>query len=122
MEITLSLKNIESVLFRNEKLAQQFPEFKHYFDQWKLSKQYSFLKNVGVQAIIDLMNNLTETHLEKIEDFYKVKFKALKIKNKLIYNYEFDVDSIVDNLDELPLVTNLCICRNKEKIFVTSWD
>lgn len=122
METVLSLKNIESILFNNKKLTLQFPEFTHYFDQWKLSKQHSFLKNVGFQAVIDLMNNLNDDHLKKIEDFYKVKFKLKKINNKLVNNYEFEIDSCVDNLSELPIIANLSLHRNKEKIFITTWN
>ena len=120
--VTLNLKNIESILFNNKKLIQQFPEFKHYFDQWRLSKQHSFLKNVGMQAVIDLMNNLNDDHIKKIEDFYNFKFKVVKINNKLVNNFEFDLDSCDNFLSELPVVANICLYRNKNELFVTSWN
>lgn len=120
--VTLSLKNIESILFNNKKLTDQFPEFKHYFDQWRLSKQHSFLKNVGVQAVVDLMNNLNDNHLKKIEDFYNLKFKVVKINNKLVSNFSFMLDESDLNLDELPVVANLCLYRNKKELFITSWN
>lgn len=120
--VALSLKNIESILFNNKKLTEQFPEFKHYFDQWKLSKQHSFLKNVGMQAVIDLMNNLNDNHLKIIEDFYNMKFKVIKLNNRLVNNFEFEVDSCIDDLSDLPVIANICLHRNKEKIFITTWN
>lgn len=120
--IKLSLKNIESILFQNTKLAAMFPEFNHYFDQWKLAKHHSFLRSVGVQAMIDLLNNLNDVHLKKMEDFYNVKFKLIKVLNKLVDNHEFDLNNIENTVNQLPLDCNISIYRNKEKLFITSYN
>jgi len=116
--IVLSLKNIESFLFENKILRNSFPEFKHYFDQWELARHHSFLRNKGVQSIIDLLNNLNEDHLKKMEKFYNVKFMVKKINDKLVYNSDFEIDEKFNNL---PIMSNFCIYRNKEKVFITSW-
>lgn len=120
--IKLSLKNVESILFNNSKLMAMFPEFNHYFDQWKLAKHHSFLKNLGIQAMIDLINNLNYTHLEKIEEFYNSKFEIVKIANKLIDNYEFDLVNLINEIDQIPINCSISVYRNKEKIFITSYN
>lgn len=120
--IKLSLKNIESVLFKNSKLRGIFPEFNHYFDQWKLAKHHSFLKSLGIQAMIDLINNLNDTHLKKIEEFYNLKVEVVKVANKLIDNYEFNLANLENELDQIPINCNISVYRNKEKLFITSYN
>ena len=76
----ISLKNVEEVIFLNKEIKDKLPEFKNYFYLWQLSKQQHFLKSVGTQAMIDLINNLNERHLNIIKEHYGVDVEFIKFK------------------------------------------
>lgn len=115
----ISLKNVEEVIFLNKEIKDKLPEFKNYFYLWQLSKQQHFLKSVGTQAMIDLINNLNERHLNIIKEHYGVDVEFIKFSNKIVDNFEFYLNE--NDFDELPKICNMAIHRNKEKVFVTTW-
>ncbi len=119
--IKLNFKSAESLIFNNVKIRAKMPEFNHYFDQWKLGRQHSFLKNLGVQAIIDLVNNLNDSHIKILEKFYNSKFVVEKFSNKVVENFKFNLEELIDHIDEIPNEYFIALYRNEKEVFATCW-
>lgn len=117
--IILSLKNIEEKIFLNKDIEKQFPEFKTYFYLWRLSKQHAFMKSVGTQAALDLLNNLNENHLSIIKNYYNCDVKLAKFSNKIVDNFDYKINNI--DLENMPDICNLALYRNKDELFITTW-
>lgn len=117
--IEINLSNIEKIIFSNEALKKKIPEFVPYFEQWNLAKNFSFLKQMGKQAVLDVLSNLNERHEEIISDF----FNDFITINK---TYSKSIDFCDCNLNDYDLCLNklngnLFIHRNKDKIFLGVW-
>lgn len=119
--ITINLRNIEEILFHNNELQKQFPEFRHYFDQWKLAKQHAFLKQMGKQALIDLLNNLNEKHLEIISNYFNAQITIDKFNNRIVNYHQFDVDKISEEIDEIQDFGNIFLYRDSDQVYLGTW-
>lgn len=119
--ITINLRNIEEILFHNTELCKKFPEFRHYFDQWKLAKQHAFLKQTGKQAIIDLLNNLNENHLEIISNYFGMEITIDKFNDRIVNYHEFDVNSISEEINAIQEFGNVFLYRKADQIYIGTW-
>jgi hypothetical protein len=119
--ITINLRNIEEILFHNSELQEQFPEFRHYFDQWKLAKQHAFLKQIGKQAVIDLLNNLSEDHLEIISNYFNSEITIDKFNNRIVNFYQFDIDQISEEIENIQEFGNIFLHRDENQVYLGTW-
>jgi hypothetical protein len=119
--ITINLRNIEEILFHNHELQKHFPEFRHYFDQWKLAKQHSFLKQTGKQALIDTLNNLSENHLEIISNFFGMHVTIDKFNDRIVNYHQFNLESISEEIDKIQEFGNIFLYRDSDQVYVGTW-
>lgn len=114
----INLQNIEEIIFYNKKIQSLFPEFKHLFDQWNLSKRIITLQSLGKRTIIDLLNSLNKDHINKLENYFNDKIFLDKINGNTVYNIYADINNIENNFSEFK---DFCITRNKDKLGITLW-
>ncbi len=119
--ITLNLTNVEEIIFKNYELRKQFPEFRHYFDQWSLAQQHNFLKQTGKQAVIDFLNNLNENHVKIISKYFGINVTIDKLTSGTIRQYQFNVDDLPDKIKEIQDNGNLFLYRNGNQVYVSTW-
>lgn len=120
--ILVNIGNIERIIFNNAKVRQKLPEFRGHFDQWQLACQHSFLKSLGKQAMIDVLNMLNERHLKIIEEELQEEIHLDKINNRMIENYSLPLESAENALNELEnLSSNFCIYKNNNNLYISFW-
>lgn len=119
--IIINLRNIEEFLFRNNELQKKFPEFQHYFNQWNLARQHSFLKQMGKQAVIDLLANLNEKHIEIFSKHFDVCVTIDKFNNRIVRQYEFEIDELSEKIDEIQDQGNMVLYRKDNQVYICTW-
>lgn len=119
--ITLNLRNIEEILFHNYELRKLMPEFRHYFDQWSLAQQHTFLKQTGKQAVLDLLNNLNENHAEIISSYFGMKVTIDKFNNRTVREYNFSVAELPEKIKDVQDHGHLFLYRNGDQVYLCTW-
>lgn len=115
----INLQNIEEQFFFNQEIQKLFPEFRHFFDQWKMSKTYPGFGTLGKRSVIDLMNSLTPEHLKILEGFFGEPVLLNKVDPHIIRNYSGSLES--DTLCEFSSYREFAVFRNKDQMKITFW-
>jgi hypothetical protein len=119
--ITINLKNIEEFVFKNKLLRSKLPEFQAYFDQWGLSQQHPSLRSIGKQAVIDLLNHLTENHISIIKSHFNTDVTINKFSNWVVKNVKTDLQNLEIELNSFDLSAQICAYRKDDQIYISLW-
>jgi hypothetical protein len=122
--IKLDFSNVEELIFVNEKVRHVLPpSFFNYFESWALGKRVPVLKQVGRQAMYDLLNALNEDHVLRLEEFFGERI----IIEKLNYNAVKNIKLSLDDTEMCKILCNIVgdnyysVCRDDRYIFITFW-
>lgn len=116
----INLQNIEDQIFFNKKIQALLPEFRHYFEQWQLSKVYPGFGNLGAKSVVDFLNSLETKHLLILEKYFGTPVLLNKIDPHIVRHYQAPVDD-AQNLCEFSGYHDFCLFRNKDQIKMTFW-
>ncbi len=119
--IVLKLMTVENLLFKNKSLIKQFPEFSSYYQQWLLAQRVPFLRDMGKKAILNLLNNLNENHLDIISQHYEDNVKLEKFNHNIIVNFKSTIDNLEDELNSRQEVGNPLIYRENDQVYISFW-
>jgi len=117
----INLLNVEELIFSNKKIHKLLPEFAHCFDQWKMSKRIPALKNLGRQALIDLLAEISSEDTSKLELFFKEKITIDKLDNQIITNQITTCDKLQEILCKQVDFQDFCISRKGEQVYISFW-
>lgn len=116
----INLQNIETILFKNPEVKLILSDLRHIFDQWLLSYRSPALTRMRKQALIDLLNNLDGTHIEKLAKLFKSVVFIEKMQNRLVKNLDLSIMDTVENvLANYNGYNNFAISRNADKLSIT---
>jgi len=116
----INLKNIEEQIFFDKKIHVLLPEFRHYFDQWQLSKLYPGFGNLGQRSVVDLLNSIEAKQLRVLEEYFGCSILLNKIDPHIIQNYQNHMDLV--NPCDFSGYKEFCITRNKDnQVKMTLW-
>lgn len=119
--ININIKNIEELILKNPKAKSLFPELRHLFDQWLLSYRFPALDTMRKQAIMDLLNTLDGTHIEKLARLLGDMVFIEKLDYHIVKNINLSIDSIERELTNYDSYTNIALSRNADQIYITMW-
>ena len=115
----INIKNIEEQIFFDKKIHKLFPEFRHLFDQWQLSKQFPGFGNLGNRSVLDLLNSIEEKHLRILEEYFGTTILLNKIDSRIVRHYQSELNN--SELCEFSGYKEFCIHRDKDKINISFW-
>jgi hypothetical protein len=115
----INLKNIEQQIFFDEKICEKLPEFRHLFDQWRMSKQYPGFGNLGNRSVLDLLNSLEPKHIAILEEYFKTSILLNKIDPHIVRHHENGLNT--EGLCEFSGYKEFCIYRSKDKMKLSFW-
>lgn len=115
----INLQNIEEQIFFDKKIQSLLPEFRHYFDQWQLSKVYPGFGNLGRRSVVDFLNSLETKHLRILEEYFGDSILLNKIDPNIVRHYQSDIDST--ELCEFSGYKEFCLFRDKNQLKMTFW-
>lgn len=117
----LNLQNVEQLVFFDEKAYKLLPEFRVYFEQWRISKRVPGMQNLGKSVIMSFLLDLKSPQLEKLEEYFKDTIVVDAIDYRTVQNYVGTIDEVQDALCEFEAFTDLAIYRKEDQIKVTFW-
>ena len=119
--LALNLNNIEEIIFRNKAIQGRMPEFKSYFAQWNMSRQHAYLKAIGKQAAIDLLNALNDHHITVLEKHFGMTVTIDKLNNRAINNCKFKIDEAEQELNKLNEMAQVSAYRKGDQLYISLW-
>lgn len=117
----INLKNFEQIIFFDKNIVNLFPEFRHYFDQWRLAHMIPGMKSLAQRSILDLFNSLENHHRIKLQEYFNETVIFDKINDNLTENVEGDIYLIETDLCTYTGFHEFCATRNKNQISITFW-
>lgn len=119
--IELNLNNVEELVFFEKEFADFIPDFRQYYDQWRLSRMTPALRPIGNKSLIDFLCNITELQKEKIEEKFGEKIIIDAPNTKIIKFFETNCDSLEELLNKINVHGYHRFYRKGNKIFITIW-
>jgi hypothetical protein len=116
----INLKNIEELIFYNQEVQNLLPEYKHLFDQWKISQRTLGLKSLSQKSICDLLNSLNEKEIIVLQKHFNDIIIVEKINHKLVDNFNGTIGQ-ENNLCQFVGHKDFCITMNKDRFNITFW-
>jgi len=117
----LNLQNVEDLVFFNKKIWEILPEFRSLFEQWALGKRTPGLQNLGKRSLIDFLNSLEKTHLDKLEEYFKDIILLDKIDYHTVHNYNGKIEEIQSKLCKFNGFIDFSVYRKDDQINLTFW-
>lgn len=107
--------NIEEIIFFNKKLYPLLNNLRNILDSWQIGYRFN-LDNLRKQAKLDLLANLKD-YLPILEEFFKDSIILEDIQYNIVKNIELPIEDSCLNIN----FDNLCVSRDKDKIYLTFW-
>ena len=114
----INLRNIEEIIFFDNKMTEILPEFRHFLDQWRLGKTIPALGGLGSKSVLDLLNSLEVEHIKRLEEYFGSSIVLRKLDNSAVKNHDINFG---DSLCGFTAFKDFCVYRDKEKISLTFW-
>lgn len=122
--IKLDFSNVEQLIFLNEQARHVLPAFfANYFESWRLGKMVPALRQIGKQAMYDLLNGLSEDHILSLEEFFGERIVVEKLNYNAVKNVRLP-------LEEVETCRQLCdvigdnyysMWRDDRHLYITFW-
>lgn len=122
--LKLNFSNVEDLVFYDLEVQKMLdPELFSTFEQWRLSKRIPYLKDIGKQAILDFLNNITEDDILVLENYFQKKIYVEKFNYKIIKNIKVSLENfnICNALCEIDSFSYYTTYRDDENIYITFW-
>lgn len=116
--MVINLQNIEAILFKNPEVKILLSDLRYIFDQWLLSYRSPALIRMRKQSLIDLLNTLDGTHIEKLAKLFKSVVFIEKIQHHLVKNLDLPIMDTVE-LADYNGYKNIAVSRNADKLSIT---
>lgn len=118
--VHLNLKNVEQLVFRDRKLQQELPEFRSFFDQWRLAQMLPAMRQMGRRAVIDFMNSVKDQHLEILSDHFGKLVTIDRLDYATVKNVDFGLEEAEDRLREFgSTYPGFSTFRDGERLYVS---
>ena len=120
--ININPQNVEELIFKNSEIKSLLPDLRHIFDKWLLSYRFPALNNMRKQALIELLNSLNATHLEKLAKVLGDMILVNGLDNHIIKNFRVPLNSpISKELTKHRSYDNIAISRNANNVYISIW-
>ena len=118
--IVINFSSVEK-LFKDVNIRELLPEFKDLFDKWKLGQFAPSLRPMVQKALLDLLNQLNQQHISKLESYLNDSIKVEKLDYTLVKNYQTSLGDAQERLNSLDLNGELFLYRNANQLYLATW-
>lgn len=122
--LNLNFSNAEKLIFSNSDIHHLFPAyFSSFFEQWKLSKRLPMLKSLGKSAILDFINQLNESHLSILEEYFGERIILEKLYYEAVTNIKVPLSEtdVCQRLCNITYHSYYSLWRDEEYLYITFW-
>lgn len=119
--IELNFNNIEDLVFLDSDLRQKLPEFKGYFDQWKLSTMTG-ARSLKNKSLLHILNNLEIEQIRVIENHLGDKVVIDKsIDHRNIRLLSCNIDNAELELNKMEPKGYPSMYRKRDQLYICFW-
>jgi hypothetical protein len=122
--LKINFSNVEEILFANQEVREILPAyFSNYFETWAMAKRLPVLRQIGKQAIYDLLNSLGDNEIASLEEFFGEKINVERLNYSVVRNLTIPIHE-VDGCEHLcNIVGNnyYSMWRDNEHLYITFW-
>lgn len=122
--MNLNFSNIEELIFYDRTAQGLLPvELFSLFEQWRLAQKIPALRGLGKQAVLDVLNALTEEHILSLEEYFGEKITLEKLNYSVVKNLSLPLEEIdlCQELCELEGFDYFSTWRDEEKVYISFW-
>ena len=114
---TINIQNVETILFKNQEVKFVLLDLRYIFDKWLLSYRSPALSQMRKQSLIEILNALDGTHIEKLAKLFGNMVFVEKLDHCLVKNLDLSITDTLENA--LTNYNNIAISRNADKLYIT---
>lgn len=94
-----------------------------YFEQWKLSQRFPFMRSMGQKAILDFLNSLNDEHTQILEEYFQDHVVVEKLNYKTVLNLKVPLEetAICEKLCSIGGFHYFNTWRDENHLYITSW-
>lgn len=118
----LNFLNVEDMVFYDTVLQNQLP--KHMFsifEQWRLSKRVPYLREIGKQALLDFLNQLSDSDVKVLETYFDKKIVVEKLNYSIVLNLKIPLNEICDELCKIEGFNYSSTFRDDKHLYISFW-
>jgi 2-iminoacetate synthase ThiH len=120
--LKLNWTNVEELIFYDSDVQNLLPvHMFSIFEQWRLAKRVPFLRELGKQALLDFLNQLSESDIEVLESYFKKKIFVEKINYSISLDLKIPLSNICDELCHIEGFNYTSTFRDEEYLYLTLW-
>lgn len=123
--ININFSNVEKLIFENsDDLKYLLPNhYWSFFEQWKMGKQFPFLKQIGKSATFDFLNHINPTDIEKLEVYFGEKISIEKLYYNTVLNLTIPLSEkeICQRLCEVVNFNYFRTYRDDQYLYISFW-
>ena len=119
--LEINLNTAEKLLFNNPQVRTLLPEHAYLFDQWRLSRLLPSMRPDSKRVVLRLVEAITDSQINRLETHFKMPVTINRQVNRLVQNHEFATGEAELELNELDLFQHICISRNTNTVYISSW-
>jgi len=117
----LNISNIEKLIFWDSELEKKLPNLENIFFQYKLGTQNPGLKNLARDAVIKLLESISDEYLKILREYFNEEVKIERLDTHIIYDYQFNAEELESKLQEVTTTPNCFLSRINTKIYISFW-
>jgi len=119
--IKLDFNNIEDLVFLDSSLRQKLPEFKGYFDQWKLATMTG-ARSLKNKSLLYILNHLNNEQIKVIEHHLDDKITIDKsIDHRNIRLLSCNIDDAESELNKMDPKGYPSMYRKGGQLYICFW-
>ena len=100
------------------------PSYFSIFEQWRIAKRMPMLKSIGKQAVLDLLNTLTESDIVSLETYFQESVFLEKLNYSITRNLKVplaETKDICNSLCDITDVNYFSTWRDDEYLYISFW-
>lgn len=119
----LNFSNIEDIVFFDNELQKLMPEHFSIFEQWRLGKRISYLKDISKQAVLDFLSILDDDSIELLEQYFGEKIEIERLNYSIATNYKIPLadSKICETLCGINQFNYFSTWRDDEYVYISFW-
>ena len=119
----INFANIEELVFEDEELQRRLPSHMFsYFEQWRMGKRIPMLRQMGRQAMFDLLSVLDEA-IETLEDYFDETVFVETLNYNIVQNLKIPLaeTKICEELCKMSGFSYCSTWRDNEHLYISMW-
>ena len=121
----INFSNIEELVMENSEMYQVLPSSaRTHIELWKIGKQFPPMRQIGRQALFDLINPLDDDAIEAMEEYFGERIMLEKLNYNVVENMVVPIDDakrICDLLCEIKGFNYFSTWRDDKHLYISFW-